>query len=220
MTTPIAAFDFDGTLARGDSLIPYLTRLLGGRRVARSVLRHAHSFGLVQLGRAQRDLVKERFIAHTLTGRSAEEIATVGEDFAEQLIATRLLPSMHQRVEWHRAQGHRLVLVSASLDVYLGPLVRNLGFDDLLCTQLEILNGRASGKLVGVNVRADEKALQLSKLIGDRTTDTRAVSAGDVDSKAELWAYGNSSGDVAMLSMADHPFWVDRRGNFSPWVPR
>ena len=158
---------------------------------------------MVGIGRADRDLVKEKLIAHALTGHPVAEIEAIGRDFAQELIDTRLLPETVTRLEWHRSQKHRLVLVSATLDVYLQPLVTLLGFDDLLCTQLEIVDGRASGKLSGVNVRAAEKARQLRELIGDEEVD--------------LWAYGNSSGDHAMLQMADHPFWIDRKGNVSRW---
>ena len=29
----------------------------------------------------------------------------------------------------------------------------------------------------------------------------------------ELWAYGNSSGDEALLAMADHPMWIGKRAD-------
>lgn len=201
----VAAFDFDGTLARGDSLLPFLLRLLGGRRVARSLLRHSVSIGMVGAGRANRDIVKERFIAHVLEGHSAGEATTVGREFALDHLSTRLFPSMRGQLDWHREQGHRLVLVSASLDIYLAPIAEQLGFDDLLCTTLEIVDGRVTGKLVGVNVRADEKARQLRNILG---------------SDHELWAYGNSDGDVPMLEMATYPYWVDKKGGVSPWQTR
>jgi phosphatidylglycerophosphatase C len=199
----VAAFDFDGTICKGDSLMPFLLRLLGGRRVARSVLRHATQLGLVSIGQADRDLVKEKFIAHILSGHPAEQIHAIGKEFAMDMIRTRVFDSARQKIAWHREQGHRLVMVSATLDVYLEPFCEQFGFDELLCTKLEIVDGKATGRLVGVNVRAAEKARQLTELI-------------DVD-HVELWAYGNSSGDYDMLRLARHPFFVDRSGNFSPW---
>jgi HAD superfamily hydrolase (TIGR01490 family) len=166
-------------------------------------LRHAVPFGLVAAGRADRDLVKERFIAHTLTGYEEQRIHEIGAAYAADLLQTRLFPQMRQRVEWHRDQGHQLVMVSATLDVYLTPLAERFGFDELICTRLEIVDGKATGKLVGVNVRAAEKSRRLLELLDG--------------SEPTIWAYGNSRGDHEMLAMAGHPFYVDRKGNFTPY---
>ena len=38
-----------------------------------------------------------------------------------------------------------------------------------------------------------------------------ALIAAEDDADAQLWAYGDSSGDTAMLAMADHPTWIGRR---------
>lgn len=205
----VAAFDFDGTLAKGDSLIPFLLRLLGGRKVARSVLAHAPSFAAIGIGRGNRDTTKERFIAHILSGHPAEEIIELGKTFADDLIDTRLFPEVVQRVEWHKAEGHQLVLVSASLDVFLKPLTKKLGFDGSVTTRLEIANGKATGRLVGANVRAAEKVRRLDEWLGLTEPDG-----------LELWAYGNSSGDYELLERANRPFWVTKRGDVEPWPGR
>ena len=206
-TNCIAAFDFDGTLARGDSLIPFLLRLIGGHRVARAVLAHAPALGLIGIGKGDRDRTKERFIARLLTGHPAEEIHSLGKDFAGQLIADRLFHSALERVEWHKSQGHRLLLISAALDVYLEPLAEQLGFERALTTRLEIVDGRATGRLIGANVRAAQKVHALHRFLGDQDD-------------AELWAYGNSAGDYELLEIADHPHWVSKRGDISPWGGR
>src|SRR4051812_49184711 len=95
---PVAAFDFDGTLSRGDSLSTFLVRLIGPQRFARTVARHSIALGLVGLGQANRDLTKERFIAHALTGHPASQIDTIGKQFADDLINERLFPGMIERV--------------------------------------------------------------------------------------------------------------------------
>lgn len=199
----VAAFDYDGTLARGDSLVPFLSGLLGKRKVTKGLLAHSIPLAMIGLGRGNRDETKERFLAHMLTGHPESSIRKAGEDFASEVAHSGLFERMRERIEWHREQSHHLVMVSATLDVYLRPLADLLGFDDLLCTHLEVVDGKVTGKLIGVNVRAAEKARQLQALLGDTPYD--------------LWAYGNSSGDYDMLQMAQHPFWVDRAGRMEPW---
>lgn len=201
---PLAAFDFDGTLAKGDSLLPFLVRLLGGQRVGRSLLRHAGPLGMMSLGRGNRDKIKERFIAHALAGHPAHEVHSIGAEFAQQLLRTRMFPTIVQRVEWHRNQIHDLILVSASLDVYLQPLADELGFDAICTTRLEIVDGYATGNLIGENVRAAEKVKRVEGYLG-------------TGPRPEMWAYGNSSGDHELLAMADHAYYVDRAGKYAPW---
>jgi len=192
----VAAFDFDGTLVPGDSLRPFLTELLGRRRFA-AVLGRAGVPMVVGYGRDGRDGAKEALLVRAVAGLAATAVATAGAAFGARL-ATRVRPAMASRLDWHRGQGHRLVLVSASLVDYLEPFGRVVGFDDVIATRLEVASdGRLTGRLDGNNVRADEKATRLAKLLGSQPV--------------ELWAYGDSAGDRELLAMADHPTFVGRR---------
>jgi HAD superfamily hydrolase (TIGR01490 family) len=98
---------------------------------------------------------------------------------------------MLERLAWHRAEGHRIVIVSASLDSYLVPLAPRLGVDDVLSCSLGADAGVLDGTLVGGNVRGPEKVRRLQQWL-----DGEAV---------ELWAYGDSAGDDELLALADHP---------------
>jgi phosphatidylglycerophosphatase C len=191
----VAAFDFDGTLVPGDSLPGFLTRLLG-RRGFTSVLAEAAPAMLAGYQRAGRDGSKAALLQRALAGQAGTHVAAVGEDFGSRL-AGRIRPEMASRLAWHRQQGHRQVLVSASLAVYLEPFGRLSGFDNVIATRLETgPDGLLTGRMDGPNVRARQKALLLKAALG----------AGPV----ELWAYGDSAGDREMLRMADHPTHVTR----------
>jgi phosphatidylglycerophosphatase C len=187
----VAAFDFDGTLIDGDSFVPFLSSVVGRRALAGAVVRSAPTLALG----ARRDVMKAALIARLLQGYPLAELRARGEEFAQDLMA-KVRPSMTERLAWHRDRGHRLALVSASLDVYLAPLGDQLGFDGILATSLEVDDdGRLTGLLDGANVRRAEKAARL-----------RLWLAGELDgARYELWAYGDSAGDKELLAMADHP---------------
>jgi len=189
--TGVAAFDFDRTLIEGDSFVPFLLSVVGRRALATAVVRStpALAFG------AKRDLMKAALIARLLQGYPYAELVVHGDAFARHL-STRVRPSMAERMAWHRDQGHRLALVSASLDIYLRPLGDQLGFDAILATSLEVgEDGRMTGRLSGANVRRAEKATRL-RLWLDQELDGAPY---------ELWAYGDSVGDRELLAMAHHP---------------
>lgn len=192
----IAAFDFDGTLVRGDSLTRYLSRLLGRDRFA-SALTRASPAMLAGYRSAGRDAAKAALLRQAVRGVDQARAREVGEEFALHLVR-RVRPSMRDRLSWHSNQRHSLVLVSASLDLYLDPFGRIEGFDSVIATSLEVDDdGLFTGRLQGANVRAAQKAILLTEMIGEQ--------------EVTLWAYGDSRGDHEMLQMAHHPTLVGRR---------
>ena len=191
----IAAFDFDGTLVAGDSLPRYLSRLLGRRRFA-SVLSASGPAMAAGYRSAGRDGAKAALLMRAVAGVEAARATEVGESFAG-VLAAQVRPRMADRIEWHREQGHKLVLVSASLGLYLIPFGKLSGFDEVIATALEVgPDDRLTGRLKGPNVRAAQKAVLLRELIGPE-----AVT---------VWAYGDSRGDREMLAMADFPELLSR----------
>jgi len=199
----IAAFDFDGTLTRRDTLLPFLVRTCGSRAVARAVARVAPGSARARLGGLEheihhRDATKEALLGALLAGRDAGWFAEAGEAFARTL-PRRIRPGMAAQVRWHRAHGHELVIVSASLLTYLDPFARREGFDHVIAVGMEVGHGgRLTGHLTGPNVRGPEKAVRVREWLGDETAGLG-------------WCYGNSSGDTELLALAQVPVWVNRR---------
>ena len=193
----VAAFDFDGTLVPGDSLPRYLSLLVGRTRFA-AVLGRAAPAMFSGYRRAGRDGAKAALLCRATAGVPASDAADVAERFASRL-AGEIRPNMAERLAWHQSQGHRTVIVSASLALYLEPFGRLTGFDDVLATRLEVdPAGRLTGALLGDNVRAAQKAMLLERLLGPEPVT--------------VWAYGDSRGDREMLAMADHPTLLRRIG--------
>ena len=199
MSRPVfAAFDFDGTLTRRDTLIPFLVTVAGRAAVLRALVAESPRLALTAAGRGNRDVVKERVLTRVLAGRSYAEVEAAGRSFGAEIARSAITADARDRIAWHLREGHEVVIVSAALDVYLVEVARALGVAHLLCTGLvSDERGRLTGRLRGANCRGAEKARRLRTLFGD----------DDV----ELWAYGNSRGDDEMLALAQHPVRV-RRG--------
>jgi HAD superfamily hydrolase (TIGR01490 family) len=191
---PVAAFDVDGTLTTRDSVVPYLRRVAGATRLALSVARHPLLAVTTAIGRGDRDRLKEAVVGPLVRGRRREELDEIGARYAHDVLAHRTRADTVARLAWHRAQGHRVVLVSASLRSYLEPFARDVlgGVDAVLCTDLEVdADGVCTGRLAGRNCRGPEKVRRLAAWLG---TDGRVA-----------WAYGDSSGDAELLAAAACP---------------
>lgn len=192
----VAAFDVDGTLTIRDCVRPFL-ELVGGRsRIVSSTLRRpAASAGA--LIRRDRDRFKEIVVGGVMRGRLVRDVEASGDRFADMVHDRWLRGDMVQRLRWHQGAGHRTLLVSASLGNYLRPLARRLRVDDVLCTEPLLDGDRYGDGLAGRNCRADEK---------QRRLDLWLAEHGLID--AEVWAYGDSTGDRELLARADHGFLV------------
>lgn len=187
----VAAFDFDGTLTTRDTLLPFLARLAGRRRLASALAAQVRRY------RSDQDAAKLDMIRRLTTGIDVDHLELMGRDYAVGL-HHRLRPDSMARLRWHRAQGHRLVIVSASLGAYLRPFGATLGFDEVMAVELDAdAHGRLTGAVTGgVNTRGPEKARRLGGWITSVFGDTETP---------EIWAYGDTSGDDELLAMADHP---------------
>lgn len=201
-TRRIAAFDFDGTVSRRDTLVPFLAKAAGRRRFAQACGR----LGLVGARREvdlrDRDGVKEQLLCELFTGRHEQELRHLGQRYARDLLSDGLRPEILARLEDHRRAGHEVLFVSASLVYYLEPLAELLGVQAVLAVEPEVRDGRLTGALARPNVRAEQKALRLREWLG-------APEHGPIDGVC-VYGYGNSSGDHALLAMSDHAYWLGR----------
>lgn len=193
----IAAFDFDGTITERDTLFGFLVAVGGPTSVASALARNTVAMIRGARDDDARDAAKERVLGEVLRGRSEQEVSTAGEAYA-LLLKERFRQSTIERLRWHQAEGHETIIVSASLVYYLHPLAAALGIGDVIGVEMETDDsGIITGSLAHPNVRAEEKATRLRRHLGEGAV--------------EVWAYGNSSGDDALLTMADHPIWVGKR---------
>ena len=189
----VAAFDFDGTLTKRDTFLPFALFVVGPLRWLKGLTGLLPYVLLFMIRRLSRQQLKELVIAEFIGGMTCEELELLSQEFAEEIIPKLLKSRALEQLRWHQEQGHHVVLVSASPDLYLLPWAKMMGIEDVCASQLEVNNGRITGKLRGLNCRGAEKVKRLQKLLGNEKT-------------YELYAYGDSPGDRELLAYADHRF--------------
>ena len=192
----IAIFDLDGTITRHDTLIPLVLRTLARRpwRLLRlcllvpAVLRYV-------AGR-DRGALKQSLLRATLRGTPRATLAAISERFVRDKIARGCFRDALDTVRRHREAGHHLVLMSASVDFYVPEFARQLGFDEVISTEVLWDGDLLDGTLISANRRGEEKARCLTQLLATRR---------DSDS----FAYGNSDSDLPHLKLVKHGLLVN-----------
>lgn len=201
MSRTLALFDFDGTLTRADSFIPFLNNVIGPGALARSAAACSPWLLGYAAGVVSNDVAKERLLRAAIRGRGADDLKRAGTEFARDVVPALLRDDMMARLRRHRDEGRLCVLVSASLDLYLEPWARQAGFDHLICSRLAFdESGRATGALAGANCHGAEKVARIRAWLADKGPIGHSV------------AYGDTKGDAPMLAMADQGFWVRKKG--------
>lgn len=202
----VAAFDFDGTLTNGGSVLPFLVEVRGLVPVALAVLRALpRLLHAAIVGGTAADDAKQMLFVRLLAGCPAAELERIGAQFAEVHLRRRLRSDTRDRLEWHRRQGHYVVVVSASPEAYVRPAAALLGADAALATRLEVGGDLLTGRYEGKNCRGAEKFARVMGWI-------RARGLGPA--QPVIWAYGNSRGDRRLLEAADHGVDAGRLGRF------
>jgi phosphatidylglycerophosphatase C len=112
------------------------------------------------------------------------------------LLAHGLFPGAVAAIEAHRHQGDHLILMSASVDLYVPEIARRLGFDDAICSGVAWNAGRLDGRLRTPNCRDEEKARRFR------------ATAGQHPGCATV-AYGNTASDLPHMSLATRAVMVN-----------
>ncbi|RYF40764.1 MAG: HAD-IB family hydrolase [Comamonadaceae bacterium] len=200
----VAAFDFDGTLTRGDTLLPFLAQGLGWPRFGWTLLACSPWLAGYALRLVANDVAKARLLKRAFAGRSGAEVNAWTARWVAGSLPARLRGDALAQLAAHRKAGHVCVMVSASPDIYLESVARELGFDGLLCTRMEAREGVFTGRMATPNCHGEQKVVRLNAWLAQRF----GADAGQV----VLHAYGDTAGDKPMLRLADKAWYRGR-----PW---
>jgi len=191
--TQLVFFDLDETITRHDTLLPYvwgfllrytpwrIPLMLG---VLPAVLQFLFRF-------ADEGVVKQSFIRCAIGGSRRTTIEAWNTRFVPRLLSKGVFADALKQIEQHKDAGDHLVLMSASTDLYVPAIARELGFDETVCTGVRWDGEKLNGSLTTPNRKGAEKARCFTALAA-RHRDLTTV------------AYGNSFTDLPHLRLATH----------------
>jgi len=200
----LAVFDLDGTITRRDTLLPYVMGFpISTPRKLLGVLVFLGPLFLFALGRRDHGQLKSAFIRSILGGATRSQIESWTAQFVPPLLKDGVFADALTTIAHHRQGGARLVLMSASTDLYVPAIGTALGFDEVICTGVRWNSDHLDGHLTTPNRRGPEKTRCFEAL---RQAHPGLTTA----------AYGNAGSDLDHLLLADHPLLV----NASPTARR
>lgn len=193
----VAFYDVDGTLISTNVVHAYAYYVANHPSLRRRVMGVAKLLASIPAFVAtdyySRKMFNEWFYKN-YEGFSEDRLVVVGEEIFEKVLRPNLFPGAVDLVKRSKDQGIRQVLVTGALDVVTEPLARFLGADDYGANTLEIVDGYATGRLVGDLLAGPNKSTWIRSYAREHNLNLD-----------NCWAYADSFSDLPMLSMVGRP---------------
>jgi phosphatidylglycerophosphatase C len=185
----LAVFDFDGTITHKDSFFRFLEYIHG-----RSTL-FFKMFSLIPVlfsykrGIIDNNTTKERILAAFFRNMYYDALEEKAKRYVDQIIPSLLKSSAMDKLQWHKESGHRVVLLSASLEIYLDIWAKQHDIE-CIATKMEVIDGKITGRYIGKNCYGEEKLKRLKEQI-------------ELQDYTCIYGYGDSLGDREFLEICD-----------------
>jgi phosphatidylglycerophosphatase C len=189
----LAVFDFDHTLAEGDSFWHFLILVAGWSNLLIAVVRALALFiwrhFLHQDDRTRIDrgtFFKQQLLTELIAGRSIDSLREAAVILHHGM---RWNSAMRRALQEHYDKGDHIIIASGALDLYLPELVKDAPHQALLCTEIEIRDGRATD------------VMKLGNCVRQGKADRVAAYIAAHGPFGESWGYGNFPDDIPMLNL-------------------
>lgn len=186
----VAVFDLDVTLTRYDTYLPFLFGYL--RRTPRRVLPLALlPIKLLAVWKwRDRRWVKQSFLTAFVGGERKSDLDAWAKIFADKILTKAMREPGLKRLHAHQDAGDRVVLASASFDIYVELIGKHLGIDEIIASNLRWDEQQRLRGINGENCRHEEKLKRVKALLNN--TDGNHVTA-----------YSDSHADLPLLGWAE-----------------
>ena len=188
----IIVFDLDGTITQRDTYLPFLFGLLLRkpwiiyRLYALPIAVAMHFAGL-----RNNTWLKKVFLKAFMKGMSQHDINDWVEEFTDKVLEDGLRDGALSELTKHKQAHACILLVSASLDIYVNRISEKLGMHATLCTEVDWDNNKITGELKTDNCYGEEKITRLQAWMTQHGGEVVNV------------AYSDHHSDIGLLNFAE-----------------
>jgi HAD superfamily hydrolase (TIGR01490 family) len=198
----LALFDLDNTLLSGDSDYEWAQFLIerGVLERAEYEAKNDHFFRQYKAG----ELDISEFLEFQLAPLARYPREKLDE-WHEEFMRTRIAPIIRAKgielVQQHTRHGDLCAIITSTNAFITAPIAREFGVEHLLATELEVRDGRFTGKPWGTPSFRQGKVTRLAEWLADQGLTLASFTA--------IWFYSDSQNDLPLLEHVTHPVVVD-----------
>jgi len=197
----LALFDLDHTLLSGDSDVLWCAFLLAEGLLDSGFAERNRGMASTYTAGSVTPADYCNFYAGTLAGRDEAYWEPIRRRFLAEVIRPRIPDDARALLQKHRDLDHTLVLTTATNHMVSALTAQDLGVDHYLGTELEVVDGRFTGRTRGVlNMRTGKVERLRAWLLQQGQPETALKQAT---------FYSDSINDLPLLSVVRWPVVVD-----------
>lgn len=189
----IAVFDFDKTITVKDSFIDLIWYTFGYRCIPKFIIL-APIFFMFVSKLLTRKRAKEIMFELFFKGIKESKFIELCRKYSLNQIDNIARKEAIDKINWHKNKGHHLVILSASIYEWIKPWAEKNGFEKVITTNYEVVNGIVTGNFSSENCHGPEKLNRFKNEYGEV-------------SELYIFMYGDSRGDREMLEIANEKFY-------------
>src|SRR5512139_2074495 len=200
MPPVIAFFDMDYTTLDASSGLLYVKYLRQQNRIGRRVLlRIAWWTLLYKVAAIDVNSAVPKLLSYA-EHQSASRLMAESYVWFDEMLKDRIAPRAVEKIEFHRQQDQRVVLISASTQFAVQPVADHLHVD-FLCTQLIDRDDELTGEVVDPPCYGAGKIVWAQRYAAEHGADLR-----------DAYLYTDSHSDQPLLDAVGHPVAVNPDG--------
>lgn len=192
-TQSLALFDFDGTITTKDTLFQFIAYSKGRFQFYLGMLILSPVFVLQAMRLISNQKAKEAVLRHFFSGSGINHFQSQCDSFSANEIPMIVRNGALKKIADHLKEGDRVVIVSASPENWVGSWAKINGVE-WIATKLDSPDGILSGKIFGKNCNGVEKVFRVKSYL-------------DISAYKNIYVYGDSQGDLPLLTLATEKFY-------------
>lgn len=185
----LALFDFDGTITNKDMFTGFIFYSVKRKRIFLGLILLFPFILFYKIGILSPGNIRTVLVYFSFKGIEYSHLDRIGLEYSTEVIPNCIRQKALEQICWHKEQGDKIVVVSASLDIYLRHWCKSHNLD-LICSTLDMKDGSVTGKLVSGDCSKKQKAIRIKNLY-------------DIEKYETIYAYGDTRDDKEMLNLAN-----------------
>ena len=194
ISNSIAFFDFDGTITDRDIFFDFIFYRLSKGLSPWKIMRALPVLAVYVLKLMDNETAKEKIFGILFQGEALTSFQQAVNTYYQTLFAKILRPAAIEKIQWHQSMAHRVVIVSANFSLLIKPFADSYQLE-MISTEAAVDQTIITGKFATPNCYGAEKVRRIR------------ASISNLEDYEEIYAYGDSKGDMAMLEMSTKPFY-------------
>jgi len=193
-----AFFDLDNTILKINSGESFLRRAYKNGFLSNRRLIHAYCLGILYKFKVIDPLAIIEKLNGWLAKAPVNDIETLCNEIVEKDLIPAIHPEMIPEIKKHKEKGAIVVILSSVIAPVCLRLAEYLEMDSVICSEMEVINQRYTGRPIGKFCFRDEKLSRMNQYLHNNNY-----------AHEESYYYADSIDDLPVLQSVGHPVCVN-----------